>query len=99
SAYVQSFAVRDVIAFGLVPIYSRALARSRVESPEKSGWTIQAAPLLSRAAVIAASIGTHAAAVPVIAGIGVAADAAHFGGIGLWFGGLAGIVAIRNFLR
>jgi len=99
SAYVQSVAARVVIGVGLFVLFSRAFARSRVESPEKSGWTIQAALVLSLAAVIAASIGTHAAAVPVIAGIGVAADAAHFGGIGLWFGGLAGIVTIRNFLR
>src|SRR6266480_2717833 len=99
SAYVQSVAARVVIGVGLFVLFSRAFTRSRVESPEKSGWTIQAALVLSLAAVIAASIGTHAAAVPVIAGIGVAADAAHFGGIGLWFGGLAGIVTIRNFLR
>src|SRR2546430_3304922 len=99
SAYVQSVAARVVIGVGLFVLFSRAFARSRVESPEKSGWTIQAALVLSLAAVIAASIGTHAAAVPVIAGVGVAADAAHFGGIGLWFGGLAGIVTIRNFLR
>jgi len=99
SAYVQSVVARVVIGIGLFALFSRAFARSRAESPEKSGWTIQAAIVLSLAAVIAASIGTHAAAVPVIAGIGVAADAAHFGGIGLWFGGLAGIVAIRNFLR
>jgi len=99
SAYVQSVAVRVVLAIGLFALFSRAFAQSRAKDPEKSGWTIQAAIGLSLAAVLAASIGTHAAAVPVIAGIGVAADAAHFGGIGLWFGGLAGIVSIRNFLR
>src|SRR5438445_310859 len=48
---------------------------------------------------IPSSIGTHAAAAPVFAAVGVAADAAHFGGIGLWFGGLAGIVSIRSFFR
>ncbi|TLZ68292.1 MAG: hypothetical protein E6K12_01945, partial [Methanobacteriota archaeon] len=99
SAYVQSVAVRVAIGVGLFVLFSRAFARSRTESPEKSAWTIQATIVLSLAAVVAASLGTHAAAVPVIAGIGVAADAAHFGGIGLWVGGLAGIVAIRNFLR
>jgi len=37
--------------------------------------------------------------VPALTALGIAADAAHFGGIGLWFGGLAGIVSIRRFFR
>src|SRR5438093_543691 len=37
--------------------------------------------------------------VPGVTALGIAADAAHFGGIGLWFGGLAGIVSIRRFFR
>ena len=99
STYLQSVAVRAVLGAGLFLLLSRAFARSRTESPEKSGWTIQASLVLAVATVIASSIGTHAAAAPVFAAAGVAADAAHFGGIGLWFGGLAGIVAIRKFFR
>jgi len=99
STYLQSVAVRAVLGAGLFVLLSRAFARSRTESPEKSGWTIQASLVLAVASVIASSIGTHAAAAPVFAAAGVAADAAHFGGIGLWFGGLAGIVTIRKFFR
>jgi copper transport protein len=99
SPYLESVAIRVALGGGLFVLLSRAFARSRTESPEKSVWTIQASLVLGVAAVIASSIGTHAAAAPVFAAVGVAADAAHFGGIGLWFGGLAGIVAVRSFFR
>jgi copper transport protein len=99
SPYLQTVAIRVALGAGLFVLLSRAFARSRTESPEKTGWTIQAALVLALASVIASSIGTHAAAAPVFAAVGVAADAAHFGGIGLWFGGLAGIVSIRSFFR
>src|SRR5206468_826740 len=78
---------------------SRAYAVSRGGNPEKAAWTIQAAMFAALAAVVAGSLGTHAAAVPALTALGIAADAAHFGGIGLWFGGLAGIVSIRRFFR
>jgi len=99
SPYLQTVAIRVALGAGLFVLLSRAFARSRTESPEKTGWTIQAALVLALASIIASSIGTHAAAAPVFAAVGVAADAAHFGGIGLWFGGLAGIVSIRSFFR
>lgn len=99
SSYVQSVAIRIVLGIGLFVFLSRAFTRSREGKPEETAWTMQAAILLAVGAIIAGSIGTHAAAAPVLAALGVAADAAHFGGIGLWFGGLAGIVAIRKFFR
>src|SRR5207249_3998937 len=99
SPYLQTVAIRVALGAGLFVLLSRAFARSRTESPEKIGWTIQAALVLAVASIITSSIGTHAAAASVFAAVGVAADAAHFGGIGLWFGGLAGIVSIRSFFR
>ena len=99
SPYLQTVAIRVALGAGLFVLLSRAFAQSRTESPEKTSWTIQAALVLAVASIIASSIGTHAAAASVFAAVGVAADAAHFGGIGLWFGGLAGIVSIRSFFR
>ena len=99
SSYVQSVAVRLALGIGLFAFLSRAFAQSRGGNPETAAWTIQAAIFAALAAVVAGSLGTHAAGVPALTALGIAADAAHFGGIGLWFGGLAGIVSIRRFFR
>src|SRR5438552_2288550 len=99
SSYVQSVAVRLALGIGLFAFLSRAFAQSRGGNPETAAWTIQAAIFAALAAVVAGSLGTHAAGVPALTALGIAAYAAHFGGIGLWFAGLAGIVSIRRFFR
>lgn len=99
SPYVQSVATRLGLAAGLFLLLSRAFAQSRRGHPEGSAWTIQACIVLALFAILAGSVATHAAAAPVFASIGVAADAAHLAGVGLWVGGLAGIVAVRGLLR
>ena len=99
SPYVQSVAIRLALGVVLFALVSRAFGQSREGDPPKAAWTIQAAILVALAGVVAGSVGTHAAAATAVAGLGIAADAAHFSGIGLWFGGLAGIVAIRRFFR
>ena len=99
SPYVQSVVVRIVLGVALFGILSKAFAQSRQGGPEKAAWTIQASLVLAVAAVVVGSIGTHAAAAPVLAALGVAADAAHLGSVGLWVGGLTGILAVRGFFR
>lgn len=99
SPYVQSIAVRLGLGVGLFILMSRAFARSRVQRPENSAWIVQAGIGLALAAIVAGSVGTHAAAAPVPWSLGVVADAAHLSGVGLWFGGLAGLVAARGLLR
>jgi copper transport protein len=103
SPYVQSVTAR--LAFGIVmfALLSRAFAQSRGGKPEASAWSTQASTFLAVAGIVVGSLGTHAAAagpgLPAIQALGVAANAAHFAGIGLWLGGLAGIVAVRTFFR
>lgn len=103
SPYVQSVTAR--LAFGVVmfALLSRAFAQSRGGKPEASAWTTQASNFLAVAGIVIGSIGTHAAAVApglvAVEALGVTADAAHFAGIGLWLGGLVGIVAVRGFFR
>ena len=103
SPYVQSVTAR--LAFGIVmfALLSRAFAQSRGGKPEASAWSTQASTFLAVAGIVVGSLGTHAAAagpgLPAIEALGVAANAAHFAGIGLWLGGLAGIVAVRTFFR
>lgn len=99
SSYLQSVSARLVIGVSAFVLLSRAFARSRTAKPETNAWTIQASLLVSVAAIVAGSFGTHAAATPVLTAIGILADAAHLAGVGLWVGGLAGIVAVRRLLR
>jgi copper transport protein len=99
SPYVQSVALRLGLGVGLFALTSRAFARSRVLSPDRSAWILQACIGLALAAIVAGSVGTHAAAALVPGGIGIVADAAHLSGVGLWVGGLAGLVATRGLLR
>ncbi|MGI0150291.1 MAG: copper resistance D family protein, partial [Thermoplasmata archaeon] len=85
-------------------LLSRAFAQSRHASPERSAWTVQACIGLAVSAILAGSVATHAAAAPFSAApfsaaLGIVADAAHLAGVGLWVGGLAGIVAVRGILR
>jgi copper transport protein len=103
SPYVQSVTARVALGVVMFAFLSRAFAQSRGGKPEASAWSIEASNFLAVAGIVVGSIGTHAAAagpgLPAIGALGVAADAAHFAGIGLWLGGLAGIVAIRTFFR
>jgi copper transport protein len=103
SPYVQSVTARIGLGVIMFALLSRAFAQSRGGKPEASAWSTQASMFLAVAGIVAGSIGTHAAAagpgLPGVAALGVAADAAHFAGIGLWLGGLAGIVAVRTFFR
>ena len=103
SPYVQSVAVRMGLGVIIFALLSRSFAQSRSGKPDASAWTTQGSNVLAIAGIVVGSIGTHAAAVaPGFVGVqalGVTADAAHFAGIGLWLGGLAGIVAVRRFFR
>jgi copper transport protein len=100
SPYVQSVATRIALAGILFVLLSHAFATSRSETPERSTWTLQASIGVALTAILAGSVATHAAATPtVFATAGIAADATHLAGVGLWVGGLAGIVAVRGFLR
>lgn len=99
SLYVQSVALRIAFAFFLFLLLSRAFALSRTETPDTTRRSLQLSLAVGVSAVVASSLGTHAAADLNLAGLGVAADAAHLAGVALWVGGLAGIVAVRTFLR
>ncbi|HKW43755.1 MAG TPA: copper resistance protein CopC [Thermoplasmata archaeon] len=99
STYVQSLAVRMAIALGLFAVLARSFALSRTETPETTMRSLRLALVLGVAAIVGSSFGTHAAADLNLAAVGVAADAAHLTGVGLWVGGLAGIVTVRSFLR
>jgi putative copper export protein len=44
-------------------------------------------------------VGTHAAASPGAAILGVFANGVHLAGVAIWVGGLAGLVAVRALLR
>jgi len=99
STYLWSIAIRLVLAVGLFFFLSREFARARRGIPDAPAKTLLASLAFGAAALVAGSIGTHAAADPQLAVIGVAANAAHLAGIALWVGGLVGIVAVRTFLR
>jgi copper transport protein len=103
SPYVQSVTARVALGVVMFALLSRAFAQSRGGKPEASAWSTQASTVLAVAGIVVGSIGTHAAAagpgLPAIGALGVAADGAHFAGIGLWLGGLVGIFAVRPFFR
>jgi copper transport protein len=99
SPYLLSVLLRFSFAAALFVVLSSAFSRSRVAEPEASAGRVRIAVGLALAAIVAGSAGTHAAAIPSLAPLGVAADAAHLVGVALWVGGLVGVAAVRGFLR
>ncbi|MCI4371144.1 MAG: CopD family protein [Thermoplasmata archaeon] len=99
SPYVQSVGLRLGLGVVLFALFSQAFARSRRDPTTGWPWAIQGSVAVAVAALVAGSFGTHAAADTTLPAIGVAADAAHLAGVGLWLGGLAAIVAVRHLFR
>ncbi len=99
SPYVRSVAIRLALAAALFIALTIAFNRSRAGTTDACLRPLQFSVITALAAILAGSFGTHAAADPSLAAVGVAADTAHLIGVGLWVGGLAGIVSVRSVLR
>lgn len=98
SLFLLSVLGRGILAAALFVLLSAAFAHAgRITSGD--GRHLRLALVLALAAIAVGALGTHAAANQSFGPLGTAADAVHVAGAALWVGGLAGIVAVRGFLR